>query len=138
MEVLELADDIQPAKWHVEFLRYGFASALALLVDAGSLYLITEYLGVDYLLSAAIGFLLGMVTIYVLSIRWVFARRTLEDQHREIVLFVLIGLVGMAINEAGMYVFTEMAGFHYMVSKLFITGVVFLWNFGIRKWLLFR
>ncbi len=138
MEVLELAGKVRLAKWQLEFLRYGFASALALLMDAGSLYLITEYLGVDYLLSAAIGFMLGMVTIYVLSIRWVFTKRALDDQRKEIMLFVLIGLVGMAINEAGMYAFTEVVGFHYMLSKLFITGGVFLWNFVIRKWLLFR
>ena len=33
---------------------------------------------------------------------------------------------------------TEKARLHYTVSKLVTTGIVFMWNFGSRKLLLFR
>ncbi len=124
--------------WPGEFLRYGMASIMALAVDAGTLYAMTEHLGIYYLFSAIFGFVLGMITIYLLSVRWVFIRRSVKDRRKELIIFVSVGLVGMLINEVGIYMFTEIAGFYYILSKLAVTGFVFLWNFGARKWLLFR
>lgn len=39
-----------------EFIRYGFASAAALGVDAGLLWALTDIAGFSYLLSGAISF----------------------------------------------------------------------------------
>ena len=123
---------------HLELLRYFLASAGALTVDAGSLYLLTEYLGIHYLVSAAIGFLLGMAAIYLLSIGWVFSTRRVRKTHHEMVIFALIGVVGLAINEAGLYLLTEYASLHYMISKFLVSFLVFSWNFVARKLILFR
>ena len=55
-----------------ELARYFIASGIAFLVDVGTLHLFTQIAGLYYLVSAATGFVLGLCTIYVLSIRWVF------------------------------------------------------------------
>ncbi len=121
-----------------ELVRYFLASGIALMVDAGSLYLLTQFVGIHYLNSAAIGFLLGLATIYVLSIRWVFTKRRVKKTHHELVLFAVIGIGGLGINELGMYLLTDILLFHFMVSKMLVTALVFTWNFSIRKLLLFR
>ena len=121
-----------------ELLRYLLASAGALVVDAGSLYLFTEYAGLHYLVSAGIGFLLGMATIYLLSIGWVFSNRRVKKTHHEILIFALIGVVGLGINELGLYLLTEFLSIHYMISKLLVSCLVFSWNFLARKLILFR
>lgn len=121
-----------------ELIRYFVASGIALLVDVGTLYLLTSFVGVHYLVSAAIGFTLGLVTIYMLSIRWVFSKRRLKKTHHELFIFTLIGIGGLGINELGLFLLTDLLQFHFMISKLFVTGLVFSWNFGIRKLVLFR
>ena len=130
--------DQQTRHIHWELLRYLLASAGALVVDAGSLYLFTEYAGLHYLVSAAIGFLLGMATIYLLSIGWVFSVRRVKKTHHEMLIFALIGVVGLGINELGLYLLTEFLSFHYMISKLLVSCLVFSWNFLARKLILFR
>jgi len=121
-----------------ELIRYFVSSGIALLVDVGTLYLLTSFVGVHYLVSAAIGFTLGLVTIYMLSIRWVFSKRRLKKTHHELFIFTLIGIGGLGINELGLFLLTDLLQFHFMISKLFVTGLVFSWNFGIRKLVLFR
>ena len=121
-----------------ELARYFIASGFAFLVDAGTLYLLTRFVEVHYLMSAAIGFILGLTTIYIVSVRWVFSKRRLKKTHHEVFIFSMIGIGGLGINELGMYLLTEKMMFHFMVSKILVTALVFMWNFGVRKLLLFR
>lgn len=129
-----------PARLHRplgEFFRYAAASAAALAIDFGTLMLCTEVLGIHYLASAAIGFSLGIVAIYALSVRWVFAHRRLASATTEWTVFVAIGVAGLILNQLNMAGLTEWAGLPYQLSKIASTGVVFTFNFAARKALLF-
>lgn len=129
----------EPAHSHFcEFVRYGVASALALVGDFGTLVALTELAGVHYLTSAAIGFGVGIVITYLLSVRWVFASRRLANAHAERAIFLLIGLGGLAINHVVMFGLTELALVPYALSKFGSVGLVFSFNFILRKLLLFK
>jgi putative flippase GtrA len=121
-----------------QLLRYAVVGGIAFVIDFGSLWLLTELAGIHYLLSAAIAFILGLTTNYLLSITWVFGRRSLENKWLEFGIFALIGIVGLGLNELIIWFFTEWVHFHYLVSKIVSTIVVFLWNFFVRRYLLFR
>lgn len=121
----------------LEFLRYGIASAAALTVDFGLLVLLTSGFGVDYLVSAAVGFSVGVVVIYVLSITWAFRSQVNDSRGAEFAVFVAIGIAGLGVNELIMWQATETAGLPYQLSKLASAGCVFLFNFTFRKLLLF-
>lgn len=122
----------------IQLFRYTFVGGIAYCVDFGSLFFLTEFVKINYLISAAIAFLFGLITNYLLSTLWVFSKRTLADKKIEFLVFSIIGLVGLGLNEALIWFFTELAGFHYLISKMFSTVVVFLWNFFARKKILFN
>jgi len=121
-----------------QFIRYAFVGGIAFVVDFGSLYSFTEWVRLHYLVSAPLAFLLGLVTNYVLSIAWVFPTRTFRSRQVEFALFALIGVVGLTINELVIWGMTGGLGFHYLVSKIVSTAIVFHWNFFGRKLILFR
>lgn len=121
-----------------QLMRYGVVGAVALAADFGSLFALTELAGWHYLVSAAAAFLVGLVVNYALSIRWVFAQRSMESRSAEFGVFAGIGVVGLGLNEIVMWAFTSGVGLHYGLSKAIAAVVGFAWNFGIRKWLLFR
>jgi putative flippase GtrA len=109
----------------------------AFIVDYGTLYILKEYVGINYLLSAAIAFILGLAVNYLLSTLWVFPDSRLNNKMAEFIVFASIGLVGLLINEVIMYICCEVLTIHYMISKLCSTGIVFFWNFFARKIILF-
>lgn len=117
----------------IQLIRYGFVGAIAFAADYGSLYVLTEVAGWQYLLSAAISFLIGLIVNYTLSNLFVFKAHSLNSHTAEFIIFALIGVIGLGLNEGIMYVLTDIVGWYYMVSKLISTGVVFFWNFFARK-----
>lgn len=122
----------------VQMLRYTLVGGVAFVLDFGSLFALTEFLEIHYLTSAGIAFLVGLGTNYVLSLAWVFRRRSLSSRSLEFGLFAAIGVIGLGLNEGFIWLFTEYLGAHYLISKLISTVLVYVWNFGARKRVLFR
>jgi putative flippase GtrA len=50
-----------------EFVRYVLAGGFAFACDASTLYVLTAFLGVYYLISGVVGFGLGLAVNYLLS-----------------------------------------------------------------------
>ncbi len=122
----------------VQFIRYLFVGGLAFVLDFCSLYVLTSRLQVHYLVSAAVGFLLGLIANYLLSRAWVFPHRSVRSAALEFAIFSGIGLIGLGLNELGIWLLSAIAGMHYLVAKLCTTAIVFFWNFAARKMSLFR
>lgn len=121
----------------IQLFRYFFVGGLAFFVDYGSLYLLTEFAHIDYLVSAVFGFLLGLAVNYIICVLWVFSNSRLKNKLAEFTIFSTVGLVGLILNELILFICCEIFYIHYMVSKLFSTGIVFFWNFFARKIILF-
>lgn len=120
-----------------ESARYLGAGALALVADIGTYSGLIRLAGVHYLVAAPVGFALGLAIVYALSVRWVFRHRRLKDARAEFLLFSLIGLAGLALNQGIIYAGVEWLALGYEPAKLLSAGAVFCFNFGSRKLLLF-
>jgi putative flippase GtrA len=121
----------------IQLFRYTFVGGIAFSIDFGSLFALTEFLNIYYLVSAAIAFLLGLTTNYSLSVLWVFDKRSVRSRWVEYGIFGFIGLIGLGLNELFIWFFTEDVHFHYLISKIISTVVVYFWNFFARKITLF-
>ena len=125
-------------KISIQFFRYIFVGGTAFLVDFGSLYILTEYFGIFYLLSAAIAFKLGLIVNYLLSVRWVFNKHTLDNRFHEVGIFTLVGIVGLGLNEVIIWFFTSNMHLFYIYSKIISAVLVLFWNFFARRYTIFR
>ena len=81
-----------------KFLRYGFSSGLALLVDVGLLWGLSQYSSIGYLWAAGIGFSAGCAVNYVVTKTIVFDDHSNRKPSITLILFVLVGLIGLLIN----------------------------------------
>lgn len=128
----------QTDRTHIQFFRYIFVGGAAFIVDFISLYVFTDIFGVYYLISAAIAFTLGLIANYMLSISWVFNKRTLDNVWSEFIIFAVIGAIGLGLNELIIWLFTDYVGLFYLVSKIIAAALILFWNFSARKVTLFR
>ncbi len=122
----------------VQFVRYFFVGSFAFVVDFGLLYILTEYAGLHYLLSATLSFISGLLVNYIISCIWVFSNSKFKNRLVEFLFFAAIGVVGLLLNDALIWLFTDCIGTHYMFSKIVAAAIVYLWNFFARKYLVFR
>ena len=122
----------------VQFVRYFFVGGFAFVVDFGLLYILTEYAGLHYLLSATLSFIAGLLVNYIISCLWVFNGSKFKNRLVEFLFFAAIGVVGLALNDALIWLFTDCIGTHYMFSKIVAAAMVYLWNFFARKYLVFK
>lgn len=122
---------------YIQFLRSTFVGATATVADIGLLYILTDFGHIHYLISAGIAFILGTVINYILSIFWVFKDKKLKSKTAEFIIFSVIGAIGLLLNELFMWLFTDIARLHYLISKIISTIIVFLFNFLTRKKFLF-
>lgn len=120
-----------------QFFRYFVVGSVAFVVDFALLYLLTEFAGLHYLISASVAFMAGIAVNYALSVTWVFDHRSIDNRVQEFAIFAIIGILGLALNIALMWFFTELAELHYLKSKIIASALIFLFNFGARKTLLF-
>jgi putative flippase GtrA len=122
----------------IQFGRYTIVGGAAFAADFGTLFLLTHFGGIHYLVSAAVAFLIGLVVNYAISAAWVFAHRTVQNRTLEFGIFAAIGVVGLGLNELGMWVLSGHWGIHYLWAKIITAALVYVWNFGARKVALFR
>lgn len=119
-----------------EFARYFVASLAALLIDTAVLLSTATVL--HYLVAASLGFVAGALVSYLLAIRWVFGQRRLVQRKRaEVGVYALVGVLGLGINDLVIFLAVSSAGLSLLGAKLVAAGITFLFNFALRKLLLF-
>ena len=121
-----------------EFARYIAAGLVALTVDFSLYVALTELAGLHYLASASIAFCAGLTTVYLFSISWIFRARRVEHVLQEFMLFAAIGLAGLALTAAVLFLLIDVVGLDYRLSKVASAALVFIFNFSCRKFFLFR
>lgn len=130
-----------------EFARYLVVGGAAFLVDWGTLYLTYNFVFVNLgewqlILATAAGFILGLVFNYILSLIWVFQSARNSNKGKTVgafLIFAVIGVIGLLLTEGGMKLGTMWLGEqYYMVVKIFVAGVVLIWNYVARKILIFK
>jgi putative flippase GtrA len=119
----------------LELWRYTVVGALAFVCDWAVLRLCTG-LGAHYLVATALGFLVGLSLNYSLCVAWVW-RGTSATTWRDIAVFTLIGIGGLLLTEGLMRYAVESIGLAAPIAKLPVAGIVLLWNFGLRRRLVF-
>lgn len=127
------------ANGFIQFFRYVFAGGAATLVDWGALWLLHSCLKVPLYISVAAAFLLGLVTNYLLSVLFVFTGTPTDKKRgQEFLVHLVTGLIGLALTEGIVYLMDLIPGLHYMIAKIVATAVVFFWNYGSKKIILYR
>lgn len=124
--------------WLIQLFRYIFVGGFAFTVDYSLLFLLTEFVGIYYILSATISFIVGLVINYIISTQWIFKKSKLSNRFVEFFIYGVIGVIGLVLNDLLIFLFTDIMGYHYLISKIIAAALVMGWNFIGRKTILFK
>ncbi len=116
-----------------QIMKFGIVGFIAFFIDYGLMVLLTELFSVDYLLSATISFTVSVIFNYLASMRYVFSHKEGMSRRREFIIFIVLSIIGLGINDALMWLGTDFIGIDYRITKIGATAVVMVWNFVTRK-----
>ena len=128
----------------VEFLKYCVVGGIAFVADTASLMLFYHFVfgefSFDLLflhIATAVGFLVGLVVNYVLSVLFVFNRPGQQEKGKSVgafLVFGVVGLIGLALTELGMMLGVGLLGDRFLLPvKIVVAGIVMVWNYLGRK-----
>lgn len=120
------------SKLFKQLFRFGIVGFTAFLIDAGLLYVLTDFLHIHYLISSVISFTVSLIYNYILSIFWVFDVKK-KQTYKEVLLFTILSVIGLGINQLVMYVGVDFLNIYYMLCKIMATIIVMIYNFITRK-----
>ncbi len=121
----------------IQAAMYALAAFGGFAADYAALVLLKEWAGLHYLLAVPLAFLVGIAVNYLIGIWLVFQRGKLP-LGRELLLFLTISLLALAITEGSMFLLTDLLLLDYRLSRVLSGVVTYLFNFFSRRVLLYR
>ena len=116
-----------------QFMKFGIVGVIAFVIDYGFMVLLTEVFGVPYLISTTVSFIISVIFNYFASMRFVFKRKDDMSRRREFIIFVVLSVIGLVINDVFMWLMVDFLFIDYRISKIVVTFIVAVWNFVTRK-----
>jgi dolichol-phosphate mannosyltransferase len=118
----------------VRLLTFVVVGASGIVVNIGTLYLLTEYADLWYVWSACIGVELSILTNFFLNDHITFShlKSKLTRLHR-FGLYHFVSVGGIIITILTMSILVEMLHIWYIVGSLVGIGIAFVWNFTMNR-----
>ncbi len=126
-----------PTSHFAQLVRYIMVGVFTASLDFLTLYILVEYNITDYLIAAAIGFILGSSLNYLISIKWVFYSGKFKSRFGEFLLFIILTSIGLVINQLVMYLSVTSLQMFYMAAKVLSLFVVTVYNYVFKKYVVF-
>jgi putative flippase GtrA len=120
----------------INMLQFGIVGGLMILLNVMILYLLTSLLGIYYIFSAILSYLLLTGLSFFLNEKWTFrsiTHHTHKNPWHRFVSYYLVSLSGMTLHILILFVFTEYGNVFYLYSSIIASFSVFLWNFSLNK-----
>ena len=122
---------------HAKIGRYLIAGGTAAFTNIALLFVFTDFLGIWYIASAIMAFILAFIVSFTLQKYWTFQDTTGKWQ-LQLPFYLTVAAVGLGISDAFVYVGSVIWHWDVNVVKILSIGAIFLWNFLAPKFLIFK
>jgi len=121
----------------LRLVKFCLVGLSGVFVNIGLLWLLTDIVGLFYLISAAISIESSIITNFILNNLFTFYDRTSPVPNSfssRLMKFNFIALVGLGLNIGVLWLFTEVFGIYYLVSEMGGIVAATLWNYVLSTW----
>lgn len=121
----------------MSIIIYFVIGGVSFVVNFAVFFATVHAFGLNWVIANTAGFLVAVLVNYLLSARLVFESRLFAQRRVEVALTILVSALGTVLETAIIHVAYDVSGFDLNLSKLGAAGLVFFWNYGARRFLVF-
>ena len=130
-----------------QIIKFGAVGFLCFFIDYAIMVGLTELVGIPSLISSGCSYTISTIVNYILSVTIVFDADKGANKAVQFIVFVILSLIGLGINQLCMWggtawleslleqsqTLASYSKYAYMVVKIFATAIVMVYNFITRK-----
>lgn len=134
-------------KLFAQIIKFGAVGFLCFFIDYAIMVGLTELVGIPSLISSGCSYTISTIVNYILSVTIVFDADKGANKAVQFIVFVVLSLIGLGINQLCMWggtawleslmeqsqALASYSQYAYMVVKIFATAIVMVYNFITRK-----
>lgn len=120
----------------ISFIKFGLVGVSNTLVN-WIIFFILNSIGVYYITSNIIAYLIATVNSYFWNSKWVFKYKK-EESIRTSLKFILLNLIGLVLNSIILYLLVDLFNYNKMISLIIATGIIMIINYFINKVWVFK
>jgi len=121
-----------------KIIRYIFSGGMATITNILILFLLTDIIGINYIISGIVSFSISVVVSFTLQKFLTFQDNSTDNLHKKFIIFIIIAVINLIANTSLLYVFTEYFGLYYILSQIFAGAIVAFWSFFLYKIIVFK
>lgn len=127
-----------------QFCSYFLVGGVSAIIEWILFAVFSNVVGINYILATCLAFVFSTTANWYLGKIWTFKenKKYEDEKTKEVVLVFAVSGIGLLMNMGLMFVFVDILGLGTSVlktlSKVAATGIVFIWNFFIRKFFIYR
>ena len=131
-----------------EIIKFAFTGGICFLIEYIALIVLKEWFRLPVVAATPVAFLISVIFNYLLCVKWVFSGAK-EGSRKAQIGFVITSGIGFFLNWFLMWALTALLGEDavlfaifglelkvYMLNKIVATGLVMVWNYFTKRWLL--
>jgi putative flippase GtrA len=122
-----------------DFISYFAVGGIAAIVEWVCFFVTNSILLINPFLSTFIAFIFSTFVNWILGRKMTFRTKSLNRKRiNDMIAVYIVSAIGLLWNLMLMYILVYIMRVYPMLSKILATGIVFLWNFVIRRFFLYK
>ena len=122
-------------KTYKQFLKFAIVGIANTLINLAVLYILTEFFGIYYMLSAVIAFLFAVTNSFLLNKTWTFEEKIKYKTKSKYAKFIFVSIIALVVNLILLYALVEYLGVWYMAAQVIgILSNLLVNFFGNKLW----
>ncbi len=120
-----------------DIFLYLIVGVIATLTEWLFFWIFDGKLGMHYSLATGLAFIFSTFANWAAG-RLIMFKKVSMSIVKELLSIYAVGVIGFLMNLLIMWIAIDKIGIHDFISKMIATGIVFFWNYFIRKLFIYR
>lgn len=121
-----------------KILRFLISGGSAAVTNLGVLYIATHILGVWYIASSVIAFVLSFFVSFTMQKFWTFGNSSMHLLQGQMIKYFIFMIINLGVNTLMMYFFVEYSGLHYMAAQILTMALLAFVSFFVYQFVIFK